>query len=936
MQRIWKYGALALLLGGAAVAVAGAADDFRAQVQADWQLQDTRRTTGKVSTQSDAAGAVDGVKDGKWGFHTGHENKPWWQVDLLSSVPLERVVIYNRCDAAATVSHLMVLLSADGKTWQQVYQHDGTVFYGATDGKPLTVDLHGAVARYLRIQVPDTQYFYLDEVEVYATTDAAKNIARGKPADQSSISQWSVSHNSSGAVTHDLAQVLERGRKLADDLRVAGVDVQPTRQALQQAQEQGLAAASEAQRLAAYQAARWAVRKLALANPLLDFDRLLVVKAALPIFSHMSDQYYGWWSRPGGGLYILDGFKTDNPRLTPLVTGLPEGTFLRPDLAYDAQKILFAYSRYYPKLAGEHDKETKANVPEEAFYHLFEINVDGTGLRQITHGRYDDFDGRYLPDGRIVFLSTRRGQAVQYDSNCATATLTHESLPDSYVRCGGDKGRPVAVYTLHTMNAGGTDIKPISAFEMFEWTPSVAPDGRVLYARWDYIDRDNMPYMKMWSTNPDGTNPRMVWGNYQRSPFSMFEGRCVPGSSQIVFTASAHHSITGGSLVLLDPRQGADDTAALTRLTPEVCYPEVEGWPKTWYANPWPLAEQYFLTAWSATPLVGQGGSNAVNALGTYLYDAHGNLELLWRDKDLSTMNPIPLKPRTGPAQIASSVAWEGRAQGKMVVLDIYQGLTGVPRGTIKELRIIGVPAKTQPDMNSPNMGLTADDPGKFVLGTVPVEADDSAYFRVPSGVTIFFQALDSAGVAVQTMRSATYVQPGQTLSCVGCHESRLTAPPVGRALATAREASKLTAGPPGSWPMHYDQLVQPVLEQNCVKCHNPTAAAPRLNLTATASYAALTGYGHPSLREVVHQKYHQGHSVPNDGAAQTSPLLAFLNTDKVHHDLALPDADRRRLILWLDLYGQRQGAFGTRQEEELKALLIKLTDLLAQGAGAP
>ena len=146
------------------------------------------------------------------------------------------------------------------------------------------------------------------------------------------------------------------------------------------------------------------------------------------------------------------------------------------------------------------------------------------------------------------------------------------------------------------------------------------------------------------------------------------------------------------------------------------------------------------------------------------------------------------------------------------------------------------MPPKVQPHMNSPSLGVSAEDPGKFVLGTAPVEADGSAFFRVPSGVPVFFQALDADGLAVQTMRSLTYVQPGQTLACVGCHEQRDTAPlPRGLPLAALREPSQLTPGPDGSWPLRFDQLVQPVLDRHCVSCHKPgveNAAAAAFDLT--------------------------------------------------------------------------------------------------------
>ena len=178
----------------------------------------------------------------------------------------------------------------------------------------------------------------------------------------------------------------------------------------------------------------------------------------------MSDQYYGWWSRPGGGIYLLKHFKTEEPVLECLTGAFHEpGSFLRPALSYDARKVLFAWCKHYPRLAAETNKLDKANVPEDAFYHLFEMNIDGTGVRQLTHGKYDDFDGRYLPDGRILLLSTRRGQFIQAGRESAGKTLAQADLPDCYVRCGGGPERPVAVYTLHVMERDGTGLCAISS-----------------------------------------------------------------------------------------------------------------------------------------------------------------------------------------------------------------------------------------------------------------------------------------------------------------------------------------------------------------------------------------------------------------------------------------------------------------------------------------
>jgi hypothetical protein len=257
-----------------------------------------------------------------------------------------------------------------------------------------------------------------------------------------------------------------------------------------------------------------------------------------------------------------------------------------------------------------------------------------------------------------------------------------------------------------------------------------------------------------------------------------------------------------------------------------------------------------------------------------------------------------------------------------------------VPRGGITSLRIVAVPAKTHPTMNFPSIGLTRDDPGKCVLGTVPVEPDGSAFFRVPAGVIVFFQALDESGVAVQTMRGATHVQPGQTLSCIGCHERREEAPPARRALASLREPSRLAAGPEGSWPLRFDRLVQPVLDRQCVSCHHPKAedvAAAKFDLTAAKAYASLVGYGKPSLRDQVMDAYNRGFSIARDGIAQKSALLALLESPEKHYAVQLDAEDRERLLTWLDTYAQRQGHFSDDQERELAELRRASAGLLTE-----
>lgn len=916
--------------------------DYLRQVELrEWSAATRRAAT----TADDARGACDGIKDGKWGFHTERELRPWWQVDLGSQYCVESIVVYNRCDTVASrAARLQVLISSDARQWTQVYQHDGTVFYGFTDGRPLRIILNKSPARFVRVQLPDTEYLHLDEVEVYAEEGGqVRNVALYKAADQSSLSMWSRWHPEGvpQARCYPVRKAVERGLALAEELlqlasvgpegrRMIAQQTEKLRQIAVQARSPDAADQSVSREL--YLQACLASRRIALLNPLLNFESLVFVKRKPPVFHHMSDQHYGWWCRPDGGLYILEGWKTDSPRLRCLTARLPSGSVIRPDVSYDGKRILFSYARYYPELHTHPNKLDKNNVPEDAFYHVYEVNSDGTGLRRLTYGKFDDIDARYLPDGRIVFLSTRRGVATQVLPGGRTAAI-NSPQPDCYVRCGGGPERPVAVYTLHVMNGDGTDIRPISAFESFEWHPCVDFSGRILYARWDYVDRHNQPFMGLWSTLPDGTGVQAVYGNFTWNPLSVFEARPVPGSHKIVFTASAHHSITGGSLVLLDPRQGTDDEAPLTRLTPEVCFPESEGWPAHYYANPYPLSERFFLVSWSDKPLADHGGQMDDAGPGLYLYDAFGNLHLIYRDPEIGCECPLPLAPRPRPPAVASGSQALARDTATCVIADVYAGMPMVARGAVKKLRIVGLPVKTHPTMNYPELGLTHEDPGKFVLGTVPVEPDGSAYFRVPAGISVFFQALDERGMALRTMRSAVYFQPGQTASCIGCHESRQMAPPSKTIAALRKEPQPIQPGPVGSWPLDYNELVQPVLDRHCVRCHNPSGEGKIWDLSAGQSWETLVRYGKPSLADLVLEGYRRGRSLPGEGLAARAPLVSLLA--KGHYQVALQAEDWERLIIWMDLYGQKRGYFDDRQYQELVNLREQLRGVLVGMADA-
>jgi hypothetical protein len=655
-------------------------------------------------------------------------------------------------------------------------------------------------------------------------------------------------------------------------------------------------------------------RQIALANPLLRFDKLLFCKQVPTSYSHLVMQYFGWRARPGGGLFILEEPGRSLASRDILGGQLAQGHVLEPRLSYDARRIVFSYV----KCTGEFpDPGRLANDVDEGFYHIWEVNVDGTGLRQLTRGPYDDLMPAYLPDGGIAFSSTRR---------------------KGYARCFGSQfSLRWHVYTLHRMDGDGQNLHALSYHDTNEWFPTVSDAGLILYSRWDYIDRDAVTHQNLWATRPDGTNPLAVWGNATPSPHCSFQPQPVPGSRKIIFTASAHHSITAGSIAMVDPAVSANGQQAITRLTPSVPFPEAEGNNiREYYNSPWPLSEKYFLVAYSPVPLIWEPGSNPANALGVYLLDAFGNRELIYRDLEIGSANPCPLVPRPVPPVLPSILPQNPPPTGEMVLADVYQGLGGVAPGLIKELRVVQIFPKTTPLANDPPLGLAGEENGRAILGTVPVEPDGSAYFTVPAGKPLLFQALDHDGFAYQTMRTVAYVQPGEQLACVGCHDNRRSSPASGGLLALRRPPSAIKADELGGQPFSYVRAVQPVLDKQCVRCHGGERMDKGVDLRGTphkgftVSYWALCGdrdFNGPgtnpenAARALV-PRYGMRNSVQvtlpgGMYGARGSRLLKLLAVG--HEGARLEPSERRRLAAWIDLNAIFYGL--NRPEDEARQL---------------
>ena len=698
-------------------------------------------------------------------------------------------------------------------------------------------------------------------------------------------------------------------------------------------------------------------RRIAFANPLLNFNRLLFIKRHRATFNHMCDQYYGIHANPGGALHVRapEQVKQDEEPLSDVQASglfiledpfgpssqvknvlaesvvqrgrlkgerLEGGAVLSPDLSHDGRSILFAYVECRGSRDHDyHTDPTRGHWDAGWCYHLFKVNVDGSGLEQLTDGTWNDFDPIWLPNGRVAFISERRG---------------------GYLRCG----RVCPTYTLYDMAADGSDINCLSFHETNEWHPSVTNDGRIVWTRWDYVDRHGVTAHKPWVTTLDGRDPRPVYGNYaprNLRPDMILDVRSIPNSNKFVGTAAPHHGQAFGSLILLDPHVPDDDgTAPLKRLTPEEGFPESQGGAHS-YGNPWPLSEHYHLCVYDvemSTPGLGfQGRDYVRGGYGIYLVDAFGNRELIYRDPDIASQSPIPLRPRPMPPRMPelakrnpeSDPAARPQAgkdamptEATMSVMNVYDGLLPWPEGTrIRQLRIVQVFPMTVPSGGPPHeTGIRiagAGDsvvPVRHVLGTVPVEEDGSAHFIVPAHRELFFQALDEEGLAVQSMRSATHAQEGEHLTCVGCHEPKYKTAitPAATPLALRRAPSRPEPGVEGSRPFSYARLVQPVLDRNCVKCHQENAdKAPNLGREPIeknwyASYNSLAAkWGFHDYGDLYR-------TTPGRFGARTSKLYEHLQGD--HHGLKLSAEDRHRLTLWLDLSTMFYGVYEKRSEE--------------------
>lgn len=561
---------------------------------------------------------------------------------------------------------------------------------------------------------------------------------------------------------------------------------------------------------------------------------------------------FGYWSEEPNRMLFGEGGRLCRLNLRTgelkVVLDDPRGGVRDPQVHYDGKKILFSYRK-----------------GGQLQYHLYEINIDGSGLKQLTDGSDDDIEPIYLPDGSILFGSSRCRRFV----NCwftRVATL---------YRCDGD----------------GKNIRMVSSNNDHDNTPWVLPDGRVLYMRWEYVDRSQVHFHHLWTINPDGTNQMVFYGN-QRGGVAMLDAKPIPGTHKVVASFSPGHGRIEhmGFVTIVDPRAGPDAQEGAVQVSRRLC------------RDPYAFSEDCFLAA---------------DPQGIFVMNGKGSVEMVYRvppsDAGLECHEPRPLRPRPREPVIPTRTDLS-KETGELVLADIYKGrnMEGVRRGEIKKLLVLEQlpePVHFSGGMEPITIG------GTFtmarILGTVPVEPDGSAFMELPALRSLFFVALDENDLSVKRMQSFVTVQPGERTGCVGCHEKRTLTPHFTNDLvALKRPPSRIQQIEEVPDVFDFPRHIQPILDRHCVKCHNSDRRDGKVDLTGDHTPLYTVSYWTIIRRGLVADGRNRPYSnlEPRTIGSSASRLLSLL--DGSHYETRVSEHERKMVRLWIESSATYPGTY--------------------------
>lgn len=656
-------------------------------------------------------------------------------------------------------------------------------------------------------------------------------------------------------------------------------------------------------------------RAILLANPLLNGDKILTVRyqlgnrdrrAMAPELGTQSNNWSNQESARG------KGFNADIVELSNLRDEVQIRTIYKPDNTSSIADL---------KLHWDGDRAMFTQTMSDNRWNVFEVKLNNGDCKKLIDNPEPDlefYDGTYLPDGRII----------------ANSNIGYQGVP-----CvnGSDPVGNMVLYTPQSKN-----LRRLTFDQDANWNPVIMNNGRVMYTRWEYTDLTHYYTRIVMNMNPDGTEQKALYGSGAMFPNSTFDVQPLPGyASAFVGIISGHHGVArSGRLILFDPAKARKGAAGMLQEIPHRNRPIVEEvkdrlvdgvWPQ--FIKPSPLNDTYFLVA---------AKLDKNDLWGIYLVDKFDNVTCLHKMEGEGYISPIAVRKTVTPPAIPDRVKLDDK-QATVFIQDIYEGegLKGIPRGTVKSLRLHAYEyayVQTQSDHNW--HGIQSGWDIKRMLGTVPVEEDGSVIFKIPANTPVSIQPLDKDGVAVQWMRSWLTGQPGEIVSCVGCHEDQNQIVIPKRVIASQKAPHALTPPEGGTRSFTFDLEVQPILDRACIACHNGEGKA--FDLRGGKKDGKGYGTSYLNLHPYVHRQGGEGDMVvlyPYEYHPNTSELVRLLK--KGHYNVQLTDAEWRKIYNWIDYNAPDKGYFnanvlksfpyqGYDQIERRK----QLTDKYAGGAG--
>ncbi|MCK5834097.1 MAG: SUMF1/EgtB/PvdO family nonheme iron enzyme [Lentisphaeria bacterium] len=611
-------------------------------------------------------------------------------------------------------------------------------------------------------------------------------------------------------------------------------------------------------------------RQVLLDNPVINFDEIMIIARQ----THGTDFGFPWnWQsntsiRNHNIPSTISKISVRNPRAPLKTVFKPENNKIVSDLEVDfnAKKMMFSA------------------VDNARTWHVYETDINGKNIRQISPNDgtdVDSFESVYLPDGKIIYSSTTGFQGVP---------------------CVGGSDY---VGNLHVIDADGKNVRRLTFDQDSNWDPVVTNDGRIIYQRWEYTDSAHYYSRVLMQMNPDGTNQRGLYGSNSYWPNTQFNARPVPGSSsKFVAIVSGHHGVKReGEIILFDTRKGGKETEGVVQRIGGK-EKKVTGaykdnyagsiWPR--YTHPYPLSANYVLAS-------GRMNSRQSHQ-GIYLLDTFGNRLLIKKSPGLALIEPIPVKRHKRPPVIPSKVRL-GEKEGTLYVADIYlgPGLKGVPRGTVKKLRVFEYEYAYRSTGGHYNIGLEGPWDVRNILGTVDVHPDGSVMFKVPANRPLAIQPLDGNGRALQQMRSWLTVMPGETLACVGCHEDINTATPVRRNKASTLPPQKIKPWYGPARGFSFEREVQPVLDRRCIGCHDGKLdGAPNFKANQGKKIGPFSMAYYNLMRYIRRNGPEGDYTLLNPAEFHANTSRLFQLMEKGHHNVKLTKEEHDRLVTWADI----------------------------------